>query len=157
MNTQMKNAQQGFTLIELMIVVAIIGILAAIAIPAYQDYIARSQMSEAMTLASGLKTNVAENWSQDGTCPDNSSAADAGISAASDINGEYVASVTAGGTAAADGGCTIQAEMKGSGVSNAIQSATLTLTLGNADTGSYTWACESSADDKYLPASCRGS
>ncbi len=65
------NAQKGFTLIELMIVVAIIGILAAIAIPAYQDYIARSQVSEAMELASGLKGAVAETFSQDATCPTN--------------------------------------------------------------------------------------
>lgn len=147
--------QAGFTLIELMIVIAIIGILAAIAIPAYQDYIARSQMSEAMTLAGGLKTNVSEVFSDDGTCPDNSGAAANGISAATDINGEYVLSVTTGGTAAASGGCTIMATLKATGVAPAIQSKTLTLTLANADKGSFTWACTSSAADKYLPASCR--
>ena len=61
------NAQKGFTLIELMIVIAIIGILAAIALPAYQDYIARAQVSEAFTLADGLKTSISTNR-QNGTC-----------------------------------------------------------------------------------------
>ena len=61
------NTQKGFTLIELMIVVAIIGILAAIAVPAYQDYIARTQVSEGVSLAGSLKTDVADNL-QNGNC-----------------------------------------------------------------------------------------
>lgn len=148
----MKQVQKGFTLIELMIVVAIIGILAAVAIPAYQDYIARSQMSEAMTLASGLKTNVSEVFSQKGECPENETN---GISAADDINGNYVAQVEVGGDADDEGGCTITATMKDSGVANGIQGETLMLTLSNADKGSYKWKCESSADDKYLPSACQ--
>lgn len=148
------NAQKGFTLIELMIVVAIIGILAAIAIPAYQDYIARSQMTEAMNLASGMKTNVAEVFAQNGTCPTNGTS---GIPAATDINGKYVLSVTTAGTSSATGGCTIQATMRGAGsVSKGIESDTLTLTLGNADKGSNTWTCTSSAPQKYLPKACTG-
>ncbi len=149
-----KNMQGGFTLIELMIVVAIIAILAAIALPAYQNYIARSQLSEALSLASGLKTNVAEVFADKGTCPSNATATD-GIDKDTDITGKYVSKVTTGGTAAATGGCTIVATMKGSGVATGIQSKTLTLTLSNADKGSNVWACTSNADQKYLPAACR--
>ncbi|MEQ9728301.1 pilin [Pseudomonas sp. WHRI 8822A] len=144
--------QKGFTLIELMIVVAIIGILAAIAIPAYQDYIARSQMAEAMTLSSGLKTNVSEVFSQTGTCPANGSN---GIATATDIKGNYVAQVVTGGTATAAGACTIVATMKATGVSQGVQGKTLTLTLSNADKGSNVWTCSSNADQKYLPTSCK--
>jgi type IV pilus assembly protein PilA len=63
----MKRVQQGFTLIELMIVVAIIGILAAVALPAYQDYTIRSQMTEPINLADGAKTAVADYWSNKGS------------------------------------------------------------------------------------------
>ncbi|MFS8371910.1 pilin [Xanthomonas campestris] len=145
--------QQGFTLIELMIVIAIIAILAAIAIPAYQDYIARAQMSEAMTLASGQKVGVSEVFANNGTCPANGAN---GFAADTDINGKYVAKVTVGGTAAAGGGCTIVATMKATGVSTGIQSRTLTLTLSNADKGSNVWECKSSAAQKYLPTACTG-
>ena len=143
--------QQGFTLIELMIVVAIIAILAAIALPAYQDYVARSQMTEAMSLASGQKVAVSEVFSNDGTCPTNGKQ---GIPAATDINGKYVQQVAVGGTAAAGGGCTITATMKSKGVSKGIQGKTLTLELSNADKGSRVWTCTSSAYQKYLPQSC---
>ncbi len=149
-----KNMQGGFTLIELMIVVAIIAILAAIALPAYQNYLARSQMSEALTLAGGLKTNVSEIFADKGTCPANTTAAD-GIDAAADIKGKYVDNVATGGTAATTGGCTIVATMKSSGVATGIQGATLTLTLSNADKGSNVWTCTSNANAKYLPAACR--
>lgn len=147
------NVQKGFTLIELMIVVAIIGILAAIAIPAYQDYIARSQMSEAMTLAGGVKGNVAEVFAQNGTCPTNGTN---GIATATDIKGKYVDSVTTAGTAVASGGCTITALMSSSTVSKGIQGKNLVLTLSNADKGSNVWTCTSSAEQKFLPKACTG-
>jgi type IV pilus assembly protein PilA len=149
----LKRTQQGFTLIELMIVVAIIGILAAIAIPAYQDYTARAQMSEAMSLASGLKTAVTEVYTQDGSCPTNGTN---GIAAAADIKGNYVDKVTVGGTGSATGGCTIEALMKSSGVSTGIQGKKLTLTMTN-NNGSISWACTSDADQKYLPKACTSS
>jgi len=150
----MQTMQKGFTLIELMIVVAIIGILAAVAIPAYQDYIARSQMSEAMGLASGLKTAVSETFGQDGSCPANGSN---GIPAAADIKGSYVASVATAGTGTATGGCTITATMKAAGVSTGIQGKTLTLTMTTtAGGGTSEWACTSNAAQKYLPKACTG-
>jgi type IV pilus assembly protein PilA len=145
----MKRVQQGFTLIELMIVVAIIGILAAVALPAYQDYLARSQMSEALVLTEGLKTAVADAFGQDGVCPTNGSN---GIASSANISGKYVAGVTTAGTAP---GCTIQAKMATTGVSTGIQGATLTLTMANAG-GSLTWACASSAAQKYVPKACSG-
>ena len=88
----MNKFQQGFTLIELMIVVAIIGILAAIAIPAYQDYTIRAQVSEGMSLAAAAKAAVAEDFLNEGEAPTNRT--DAGMTAnATDTQGKYVASV----------------------------------------------------------------
>jgi type IV pilus assembly protein PilA len=89
----LKQVQKGFTLIELMIVVAIIGILAAIAIPAYQDYTIRAQVSEGLTLAAAAKAAVAESFSQSGQAPANRTVA--GMSAnATDTSGKYVTSIT---------------------------------------------------------------
>ncbi len=156
MNTlSMRKVQQGFTLIELMIVVAIIGILAAVAIPAYQDYIARAQMSEAIVLADGLKTPVTEYFAQTASCPDNSAA---GVTAggiatpATDIVGKYVASVAVGGGA---GPCTIISTIAAVGVSTGIVNGTLTLTATD-NGGTTTWACTSTVAQKYLPTSCTG-
>ena len=89
----MKTIQKGFTLIELMIVVAIIGILAAIAIPAYQDYTIRTQVSEGLTLASDIKAGVAEYAAQTGEWPDNLAEAGLGSAASTDKTGRYVAGI----------------------------------------------------------------
>ena len=139
-----RQMQAGFTLIELMIVVAIIGILAAIALPAYQDYVARSQMSEAMMLMGGAKTAVAENWMQTGSMPADNT--EAGLSQPASISGKYVAQVEV----TTDG---IVATMNTS-CATPIQGKTLTLTPTNKG-GSIAWLCESDADAKYLPAACR--
>lgn len=153
-----RTMQQGFTLIELMIVVAIIGILAAVALPAYQDYVARAQATEGVSLASGLKTNMSEIFANTGTCPANTdvtNAATAGLPLDTDVNGKYVLKVTTGGTSAADGGCTIVATFRATGVATPLANGTITLTLSNADNGSFKWACTSSGiAQKYLPNGC---
>ena len=141
-----KHNQQGFTLIELMIVVAIIGILAAIALPAYQDYTARSQMSEAMTLASGAKTAVTEFYTSEGQFPTGN--VSAGLAAATDIKGNYVESVTVNGGE-------ITALMKTAGVSEGVRGKTLVLSA-TTNAGSVQWVCKKgTVDNKYLPSSCR--
>ena len=142
----MKAIQKGFTLIELMIVVAIIGILAAIALPAYQDYTARAQMSEAMVLADGQKGPVTEYFADKGVFP--GSNASAGIAAATDISGKYVAQVAVRASGV------ITATMKASQVAAGIASTTLSLTP-TASSGAVKWACTSSAQNKYVPAACR--
>ncbi|HGL9169052.1 TPA: pilin, partial [Neisseria gonorrhoeae] len=88
----MNTLQKGFTLIELMIVIAIVGILAAVALPAYQDYTARAQVSEAILLAEGQKSAVTEYYLNNGEWPENN--ASAGVaSSATDIKGKYVKEV----------------------------------------------------------------
>jgi len=145
---QNYRAQKGFTLIELMIVVAIIGILAAIALPAYQSYTARAQMTEALNLTSGLRIAVSETWQTTGDWPE--TLVEAGFDADDDFEGTYVDQVEMSGTVGA-----IQATMRNAApVASDIRGATLTLTPEDQG-GSIEWTCTSSADDKFLPASCR--
>lgn len=141
MNKNIQKLQQGFTLIELMIVVAIIGILAAIAIPAYQDYTARAQLSEAVTLAGGLKTPISEAFAND------SSAASCAVPAGTVTTGKYVASVVA----PAASPCVVTATMKATGVADAVVSKTIVLTYTPA-TGA--WVCTSDAAANIKPKAC---
>ncbi|HEZ8475025.1 TPA: pilin, partial [Neisseria gonorrhoeae] len=108
----MNTLQKGFTLIELMIVIAIVGILAAVALPAYQDYTARAQVSEAILLAEGQKSAVTEYYLNNGKWPENNG--DAGVASSSSIIGKYVESVTVTNGV-------VTAKMKSDGVNKEIQ------------------------------------
>jgi len=176
----MKSLQKGFTLIELMIVVAIIGILAAIAIPAYQDYTIRAQVTEGMNLASALKAEVAEFYAQNGTWPTSVLDVVGGLGHVAAPSGKYVSSVAI----PTRGTIVVTFSSAGNYQANAkIGAPPLTLALqpslsgasaltGNED---VVWACGkklvvgthqpaavAAAPDvlttlppKYLPASCR--
>lgn len=141
---------QGFTLIELMIVIAIIGILAAIAIPAYQDYITRTKVSEGLNLAAAAKTTVSEYYMSNGVMP--SGNAEAGLAPAGDIDGNNVSSVSVG---PADGILTITYS---DGASSPLDTATLQLTADTSG-GSVAWNCAPGGSNpiatEYVPSSCR--
>ncbi|RQK22528.1 prepilin-type cleavage/methylation domain-containing protein [Neisseria meningitidis] len=160
----MNTLQKGFTLIELMIVIAIVGILAAVALPAYQDYTARAQVSEAILLAEGQKSAVTEYYLNHGKWPgDNSSA---GVATSSKIKGKYVQSVEVKNGV-------VTATMASSNVNNEIKGKKLSLWAKRQD-GSVKWFCgqpvkradtdEVTADSgndtdkidtKHLPSTCR--
>ena len=142
-----RSIQKGFTLIELMIVVAIIGILAAVALPAYQDYTARAQVSEAFSLASGQKGAVAEYYSNQGVMPTTN--ASAGIPTNTDIKGKYVKQVDIGTSGI------ITATMQASGVGKDLENMTLIL-APVVNNGSIDWNCTGGTIvAKHRPAACR--
>ncbi|MBW3876113.1 prepilin-type N-terminal cleavage/methylation domain-containing protein [Neisseria meningitidis] len=162
----MNTLQKGFTLIELMIVIAIVGILAAVALPAYQDYTARAQVSEAILLAEGQKSAVTEYYLNHGIWPANNNSAGVATSA-TDIKGKYVKSVEVKNGV-------VTATMASSNVNNEIKGKKLSLWAKRQD-GSVKWFCgqpvkrngvatnDAVADDdtngkidtKHLPSTCR--
>ncbi len=143
----MKHLQKGFTLIELMIVVAIIGILAAVAIPAYQDYIARSQVSEAVSLTAGGKTPLAEYYADQGIWPSSAAAV------MGNTSGKYVDNIEITTGQGTTGTLVLTATMKSTGVNSAIASGTLELSTTD---GGKNWDCRGGdIQPKYRPASCR--
>jgi type IV pilus assembly protein PilA len=155
----MKQLQKGFTLIELMIVVAIIGILAAVALPAYQDYTVRAKMSEVILAMSACRTSITEVYQSGGSQPAaNSWGCEGGVAS------KYVAGLST----SQDGAVTATIQ----GISAAVNNSLVTLIpLSNASTaavwttnsgsGLFGWRCGSATDGtnvntKYLPGSCRG-
>jgi len=145
----MKHAR-GFTLIELMIVVAIIAILASLAITVYANSIAKSQLSEAFTVADGLKSDVSEYYTQTGACPTLGSG---GFAAGTSYSGQYVASVS---LAPVTGGCAITALMRSNTVAQQLRGKEVIFTMsGGGSGGNNSWQCSSDANAMYLPATCQ--
>ncbi len=145
----MNKIQKGFTLIELMIVVAIIGILAAVALPAYQDYIVRAKVTELILAASAGKTTVSEYYQTYSKMP-----ADATVAAVGAQATKYVTSVTYSTTGETIGIITVLATTDVGGSVTATKGIVLTGT-GTATTGLVAWVCTGTIDAKYLPASCK--
>ena len=145
----MKNVQKGFTLIELMIVVAIIAILAAIALPAYQDYTIRSQVSEGAVLSDGAKTAVAEFYTNKGYFPNSN--VSAGLAASGSIAGNYVI-----GLSVSTGLLTAK---YGNKASSKVTNSQLVFSAYSKGGGSIAWTCKAASSSpvpaKYLPTSCR--
>jgi len=138
-----RSVQQGFTLIELMIVVAIIGILAAIALPAYQDYTKRANAAEGLSLAAAAKTAVSEYWATKGSLPGSNTSA--GLPQAASISGKAVSQVEVG----TNGLITITFKTP-------VESGKTLLLSPATASGGVNWKCKAgTVQSKYLPSSCR--
>lgn len=147
----MRTESSGFTLIELMIVVAIVGILAAVALPAYQDYGVRAKVSEAMSLAASAKTAVSESYAASGALPADN--AEAGMAAPASITSKWVSSVTVNNGEIA---IQLKSNVGGKPTMNGVK-IYLTPALSAAG-GPIVWTCNIAGDDtryKYLPSNCR--
>ena len=156
----MKRLQQGFTLIELMIVVAIIGILAAVALPAYQDYTIRAKMSEVLLAMSSCRTSITEVYQSGGTPPGGGNWGCEGgdlskyvAAIVTDDNGKVTATVQAISTLVDTSVVTLAPLV--------VDSTTVAVAANNMGMGLYGWRCGSTVDGtsvsaKYLPGSCRG-
>ncbi len=139
-----KQVQKGFTLIELMIVVAIIGILASIALPAYQDYTKRAHVSEGLSLASGAKTAVSEFYATNGHWPANN--ASAGLAAATSIKGTAVTQVAVTGSKVT------------ATFNDKVENGKVLVLKATDNGGDIEWTCKgngTNVDGKYLPSKCR--